>query len=113
MERDSIPLWKLVLGVALGVLLADLARMAFAALALGAVIGSWGVQTHTPGKIVEHRPALAAQPELPPAYHGPVTARARGISRACVGGTIVDRNGNGWSQDLQRGRPQPCRATSQ
>lgn len=112
MERDSIPLWKLVLGVALGVLLADAARMAFAALALGALVGSWGVSSKNPGKLSERLPVVT-QPAPLPALDGPVTARARGVSRACVGGTIVDRQGNGWAQDLRGGRPQPCRATSQ
>lgn len=113
MERDSIPLWKLVLGVALGVLLADAGRVAFLALWLGSATGSWGVQTHTPGKLVEHRPTLASQPAPLPALDGPVTARARGISRACIGGTIVDRKSNGWAQDLRGNRPQPCRAKSE
>lgn len=112
MDRETLPLWKIVLGVALGVLLADLVRMAWVALTVGALLGSWGVSTKNPGKITERKPA-AVQAQQLPTYEGPITAREYSISRACINGTIADRQGNGWAQALADGRPQPCRATSQ
>ena len=86
MQAESTPLWKIVLGVGLGVLLADLVRMAFAALALGALVGSWGVTTSNPGKITERvRVDLPTQATTgPTALPGPVEARASGISRSVL-----------------------------
>ena len=111
MERDSIPLWKLVLGVALGVLLADLIRMVTAAMLASAVLTSWGYKLDGTGQISAISPA-PTEPRRPPTYDGPLTAGERSSSRACINGTIVDRSGNGWSQVLADSRPQPCRARS-
>lgn len=113
MDTNEIPLWKLVLGVAGGVLLADLVRLAWMALVVSAAVQSWGVTFDNSGAITERPSAAArARTEPTPVYEGPITARARGISRACINGTIVHRSGNGWEQDLQNGRPQACRAKS-
>lgn len=112
MEPVSTPLWKIVLGVALGVLLADLVRMAWMALVIGSALGAWGFTTSNPGKITERKAPVAVQQAQPVQLEGPITARQLSISRACINGTIADRQGNGWSQDLASGRPQACRATS-
>ncbi|MGY0556943.1 MULTISPECIES: hypothetical protein [unclassified Lysobacter] len=112
MDREALPLWKLVVGVALGVLVADLVRMAWIALTISSLVGAWGFNTSNPGKVTERVTARSAPVELP-AYQGPITARARGISRACINGTVFDRSGNGWAQSLKNNRPQPCRASSQ
>ena len=113
MDRGSgTPFWKIAAGVMMGVLLADLVRMAWMALAMGAAFGSWGVTFDKPGKITEVRPPAAAQRPQLPAYDGLITANQRGTNRACINGTVVDRTGNGWSQALVNDRPQPCREKS-
>jgi hypothetical protein len=111
------------MGVMLGVLAADLVRLAAAAAALKAAFQSTTTGSHEAQQRAEDArarqlypdnasPIAAEEPGLPQ-WPGPVTARATGQSRACVGGKIVDRSGNGWQQVDMDGRSQQCIATSE
>ena len=113
-DHEPVGFWTILFAVCGGVLLADLVRLAVAALMAGALLSAWNrdmetrtKQVHVPareGQVVVGRPR-AADPLLP----GPIDARRSGISRACISGYIADRRGSGWTQRTPLER---CIATS-
>jgi len=116
MDRgSSTPLWKIVLGVAVGVLLADVVRVAWAMLALSAALGSWGLTLDKPGRITEVPAQMPAPPRVTggqPVLHGPGTAQRLGLDRACINGAIAELRNGTWSQRLADGSVRGCRAES-
>ncbi len=115
-DHEPAGFWTILFAVCGGVLLADLVKLLFAALAAGALLSSIRtqapVQATTPGHLparrglVEVQPGSDARPHLP----GPVGARAAAASWACISGYIAERNGAGWTQ---RTPLEPCVADSE
>lgn len=127
-QRDDYTPWSFVVPIALavmiGVLAADLVRLMVAAAmakkAMAELNESLRHQT-TPGHLPA-RQASAASAAVPVYSYetrssvarlpGLLRANKEGIDKACIGGTISNRESNGWSQDISSGRPEPCIATS-
>lgn len=99
---------KLVIGVALGVLLADLVRLGALALLAAAAVQSVGMTFEHPDRIMERTAPL----DVSQRYHGPSGAYRAGNSRACVDGYMADRDGLGWKHDRDAGHRIACEATS-
>lgn len=110
-DHDPVGFWTILFAVCGGVLLADLVRLAFAALAAGALLASFSKGANagtTPGHLPA-RPDLIV-PSPPPQQtrssagyveplYGPREAKARAVSRACIAGHAANREGGGWSQE--------------
>ncbi len=111
--RDETPgFWTFFLAFLMALLVHDALRLGFAALGVRLALGalSEAVQT-TPGHLPARR--TGARSSVPaavqdPAWPGPITAHAEGVSRACIDGRVADRLNNGWDQKYD----EPCRATS-
>lgn len=124
-QRDEYTPWSFVapiaLAVMLGILAADLVRIAATAVMVKAAVDEMNQSARrqtTPGHLPA-RPDSTVQPARPAASQrsvellpGLLRANREGLSRACIGGTISNRVANGWAQDLATGSPQPCRASS-
>lgn len=127
-QRDDYTPWSFVIPIALavmiGVLAADLVRLmvatALAKKAIAELNESLRHQT-TPGHLPARQGSAASAATPVYSYEtrssvarlpGLLRANKEGIDQACIGGTISNRESNGWSQDLALGRPQVCIATS-
>ena len=126
-KEDYTP-WSFVLPMAiavmLGVLAADLVRVAVAAMFVRAAVEQLDDELKkqtTPGHLPARPNAVQSDPEpeakyLPGAFDprlpGLLEAKRQGLDRACIGGTVSVRETNGWSQELSGGSPQRCIATS-
>ena len=126
--KDDYTPWSFVvpmaLAVMLGVLAADVVRLAVVAMAaksaLEQINDDLKKQT-TPGHLPARPNATQSDPEpemkyMPGAFDprlpGLLEANRQDLDRACIGGTISVRESNGWSQELSGGYPQKCVATT-
>lgn len=124
--QDDYTPWSFVapiaLAVMLGVLAADLVRISVAAMMAKAAIEKFqsDLRQTTPGHLPARQSAVeVAEPQVRyqpratlPRLPGLLEANRNGLDRACLGGTVSLRVSNGWSQDLSRGTPEKCIATS-
>ncbi len=136
--QDDAPPWSfflpVTLAVAVGVLLADAAR-----LAIGTVFVRDAAESAAPAKapappseaasVGEDAPAARA-PATPdatpdakattkpandtdaPGLPGPMSAMRDDSERACINGTVAERRPNGWEQALEDDAPLRCIADS-
>ena len=126
--RDDVPPWSfflpIVLGVALGILLADVVKYAVSTVFGRDAAPAVAVAAADPAKaglaeddeaaedaegLVEVGEVNAGATLLLP---GPVTAVRDGAERACIGGTVALRQPNGWVQGLEDSAPVRCRSSS-
>ena len=124
--QDEYTPWSFVLPIALAVMLgalaADVVRISVTAMLAKAAVDKLQseLQQATPGHLPARPSAVEAQE--PPVHYEPgaslerlpglLTANRQGLDRACLGGTVSLRVSNGWSQDMSRGTPEKCVATS-
>lgn len=107
-DHDPVGFWTILFAVAGGVLLADLVKALLAAVLAGAVLSSLTTsvkpQSPTPGHLPARPDLIVSEPKSPPRpseiLFGPVQALDSGISRACIDGFAVNRNGAGWAREM-------------
>lgn len=127
-SQADAPPWSfflpMMLAVALGVLVADVVKLAVPSIfhrddvALAAVPP---VPANAPadlddeaardasGSLVEVGKVQAGDVLMLP---GPITAMREGAERACINDTVALRRPNGWEQGLEANAPLRCRASS-
>lgn len=125
--RDDAPPWSfflpVLLAVALGVLLADVVKLAVSAIfgsddapvtaaPMAAGSGPYPdafILDDADDALVEVGEVQAGETLMLP---GPIAAMRDGAARACINGTVALQQPNGWVQGLEGNAPLRCRASS-
>lgn len=101
-DHEPVGFWTILFAVFGGILLADFVRVLVAALLLKAFIGANPpplIESIDFGRVLDQieQPARLYVPPVE-SLEGPSTARAAGLSMACIGGYVADRLNAGWDQ---------------
>lgn len=126
MRDDTTTPWSYVLpgalAVMLGVLAADLVRLAVVAAVAKQAMSDFNEQMKEVTRTLptaapiyqgnhsssDDQQVIDTVPRLP----GLTTANQQGLREACIAGTVSLRETNGWSQDMSDGMPKRCVAIS-